>query len=152
MSTIPSGFTQLKLRANPFVDPLGPLFGKKEGDTIVVALRIEPRHCNPGGTCHGGMLMTMADMLLLINANVQGNIARYMVTVNLTCDFVGPAVEGDWLEGRATVLRASKNMVFANGIMTVADNPVARVNGIFKPTGEENPAFGRHSYLAEASA
>jgi hypothetical protein len=42
-------------------------------------------------------------------------------------------------------------MVFANGLMTVANKPVARVNGIFKPTGEENPAFGKHSYLADSS-
>jgi acyl-coenzyme A thioesterase PaaI-like protein len=93
------------------------------------------------------MLMTLADMFLLINANVQSGLARYMLTVNLTCDFVGPAVEGDWLEGRATVPRASKNMVFANGMMTVADKPVARVNGIFKPTGEENKAFSAQRYL-----
>lgn len=150
MSQIPDRFFELKLRDNPFINPLGPLYGKREGDSMVVGLRIEERHCNPGRTCHGGMLMTLADMLMLINNNVEGKIARYMLTVNLTVDFLGPAREGDWLEGRASVLRQSKNMVFASGIMTVGDQPVARVNGIFKPIGEVDKARHEHRYLDPA--
>ncbi|MGB7184153.1 MAG: PaaI family thioesterase [Burkholderiaceae bacterium] len=148
MSTIPTDFSALRLRANPFIDPLGPLYGKREAESLVLGLMIEPRHCNPGGSCHGGMLMTLADMLLLLNANAQTGIAQFMVTVNLTCDFVGPAVAGDWIEGRATVLKASRNMIFVNGVFTTGGKAVSRVNGIFKPTGEPNPAFASDNFLS----
>lgn len=141
MNQIPTDFSALKLRANPFIDRLGPLYGKREQGGLVLGLQIEERHCNPGGSCHGGMLMTLADMLLLLNANAQTGIAQFMVTVNLTCDFVGPAVQGNWIEGRASVLKASKNMIFVNGLFAVGSTAVTRVNGIFKPTGEPNPAF-----------
>lgn len=144
---IPAEFSVMKLRSNPFIDPIGPLYGKREDDSIALGLIIEPRHCNPGGTCHGGMLMTLADMLLLLNCNVQSGIEQYMITVNLTCDFVGPAMQGDWIEGRATVPRASKNMIFANGLFTSEDKPVARVNGIFKPTGTPNSVFSQREIL-----
>ncbi|MEZ5739652.1 MAG: PaaI family thioesterase [Burkholderiaceae bacterium] len=140
-ANVPDGFQPLKMRANPFIDPLGPLYGRREGDGLVIGLPIERRHCNPGGSCHGGMMMTLSDMLLILNANAQSGIAQFMLTVNLTCDFVGPANEGEWLEGRATMLRASPRMVFVHGLFTTGDKLVARCNGIFKPTGETNKAF-----------
>ncbi len=147
---IPEGFTPLTLRRNPFIDPLGPLYGRRDGDAIVIGLPVEERHCNPGGFCHGGMLMTLADMLLIFNSNSQTGIAQFMLTVNLTGDYIGPAPMGCWLEGTATVLRASKNMVFANGLFTANSQPVMRVNGIFKPTGESKGVFASDSLLPQA--
>ena len=147
-TTIPDGFTPIAMRANPFVDPLGPLYGRRDGDGIVVGLRIEERHCNPGGFCHDGMLMTLADMLLIYNSNTQSGIRQFMLTVNLTGDFIGPAPLGSWLEGHATMLRASRNMIFTNGMFTADGEPVLRVNGIFKPTGQANDMFTGDSLLA----
>lgn len=144
---VAAGFAPLALQPNPFIDPLGPLYGKRDDNHLVIGLSVEPRHCNPGGTCHGGMLMTLADMLLILNANAQTGMHRFMVTINLSCDFVGPAFEGNWIEGRATVLRASKNLIFVNGLIATSDASVARVNGIFKPTGDENPAYSIDSIL-----
>lgn len=132
---IPEGFTPYAMRPNPFIDPLGPLYAKPDGKGLVLGLRIEERHCNPAGNCHGGMLLTLADMLLIFNANRLSGIDQFMITVNLTCDFVGPAPLGSWIEGRAQLLRASRNLVFTNGLFTVDGAPVARVNGIFKPAG-----------------
>ena len=51
--------------------------------------------------CHGGMLATLADMLLLLGTNVQSKLGQFLLTVSLDIDFVGPVMEGDWLEGRA---------------------------------------------------
>jgi len=118
----------MTLRSNPFIDPLGPLYGRRENNSIVVGMVIE-------------------DMLLIVNANTQSGIEKYMVTVNLTCDFVGPAMQGDWIEGRASLLRASKNMIFINGMFTNNSKPVARVNAIFKPTGEPNSVFSQKEIL-----
>lgn len=149
---IPEGFAPLTMRENPFVDPLGPLYGKRENNGILIGLRVEERHCNPGGFCHGGMLMTLADMLLIFNSNAQSGIGQFMLTVNLTGDFIGPAPMGSWLEGSATMLRASKNMVFTNGLFQADGKPVLRVNGIFKPTGDPTRTFGPDSLLGPAES
>ncbi|MEZ5657452.1 MAG: PaaI family thioesterase [Burkholderiaceae bacterium] len=135
-SEIPAGFEPIAMRPNPYIDPLGPLYGMREDGGLVIGLRIERRHCNPAGNCHGGMLMTLADMLLIFNANEQTDHDSFMVTINLSCDFLGPAPEGVWLEGRAKVRRSGRNLVFVDGLFEAGGRPVARVNGIFKPTGE----------------
>ncbi len=96
-TNIPEGFLPLNIRPNPFLDPLGPLYGRRDGNGIAMGIRVQPRHCNPGGFCHGGMLMTLADMLLIFNSNAQSRITQFMLTVNLTGDFVGPAPMGCWL-------------------------------------------------------
>jgi uncharacterized protein (TIGR00369 family) len=144
----PRGFAPLKLWANPFIDSCGPLYGKREDGHLVLGLRVESRHCNPAGSCHGGMLMTFADMLLVLGANAQTGLQRFMTTVNLTCDFIGPVPEGVWLEGRMEVLKATRSLVFTQGSLDVEGQPVVRVNGILKPTGESDPRFSVERYFA----
>jgi uncharacterized protein (TIGR00369 family) len=146
---IPADFARLRLRPNPYIDGCGPLYGRREGDRLVLGLRIEHRHCNPAGSCHGGMLTTLADMLLVLGASVQSGQQRYMVTVNLSCDFIGPAAEGAWLEGRLEVLRTTRSLVFCEGMLSVDGQPVLRLSGIAKPSGESHPEFTLAGYLGD---
>ena len=97
------------------------------------------------------MIATLADMTLLFGCNLQGSIHQYLLTVTLTTDFLGPAQAGEWLEGTCQVLRAGRNMVFAQGLLAVGNRPVARLNGIFKPTGEPNsrPGLAREFGLVD---
>lgn len=149
--SIPRGFQPLRLRPNPYIDACGPLYGRREGDQLVLGLRVEQRHCNPARTCHGGMLTTLADMLLVLGASAQTGNTRYMLTVSLNCDFVGPAPEGSWIEGRLQVLRATRSLVFCQGLLTADGQPVLRSSGIAKPSGEPDPSFTIDSYLGNAA-
>jgi uncharacterized protein (TIGR00369 family) len=142
---IPTDFQAISMKANPFLENNGPLFGRLVDSRFTLGFRVEERHCNPGKTCHGGMLATLADMTLLLGCNLQGGIRQYLLTLTLTTDYLGPAHVGDWIEGRCEMLRASKNLVFAQGLLQVDDRIVARLNGIFKPTGEPNS----HTALAK---
>ena len=56
---VPEGFRQLDVR-DDFVGLIGPLWYKVEGDRIRVGLPLEPRHGNPMGWAHGGLLVTVA--------------------------------------------------------------------------------------------
>ena len=96
---LPAGFVPMRMPTNPFIDGIGPLYGRLDEGRFVLGIRIERRHCNPGGTCHGGMIMTLSDMLLLMGSNIEGGVNRYFTTVNVTCDFIAPAPEGAWVEG-----------------------------------------------------
>lgn len=149
---IPAGFRRLQLRPNPYVDACGPLYGRRDGDSLVLGLRVERRHCNPADSCHGGMLTTLADMLLVLGANVESGQQRYMLTVNLSCDFVGPAPLGSWIEGRLQVLRTTGSLVFCQGRLVADGQPVLRLSGIAKPSGDANPEFTLARYLGEAAA
>ncbi len=144
----PEGFRLLRLGTNPFLQVNGPLYGRLDEQQFVLGLCIERRHCNPAGYCHGGMLLTFADMTLIMGSNVQSDLHRYMTTVNLATDFIRAVPEGGWLEGRTQVLRVTRNLVFSQAILSVDGEIAARVSGILKPTGEADPRFGVERYFA----
>lgn len=144
-TSLPAGFKPVVFASNPYLEQVGPLYGRLDGDDFVLGFRVETRHCNPGGTCHGGMLMTLADMLLILGTNVQSHVQRYMTTVSVTNDFLAPAPMGSWLEGRVQVLRTTRSLIFVQGTMSLGDSPVLRTSGILKPVGESDPRFGRRS-------
>jgi uncharacterized protein (TIGR00369 family) len=145
---IPAGFTEIG-PTNAFMRANGPFYIRMEGRQVVVGLEVEERHCSSIGQCHGGMLMTLADLVLVIGVNIQANLSRFLPTVSVTCDFLGPAPKGAWLESRVEVLRTTRNLAFAQGLLTLGDGtPVARISGILKISGDPNPAFGPERYLA----
>ncbi len=145
---IPTGFSRIDLPSNFFLNANGPMFVKMEGEQLVLGLHVEERHCSSIGLCHGGMLMTLADLILTIGVNVQAKLSRFLPTVSVTCDFLGPAPKGAWLEARVQVLRTTRNLAFAQGLLTLADaTPVARISGILKIGGEPDPAYGPARYL-----
>jgi uncharacterized protein (TIGR00369 family) len=129
---IPEGFAPFKL-AMGFVHVNGPLYGKWDGTHLLLGFRVEERHCNPGRIAHGGMMATFADMLLPIACRFQSNIDMgFVPTVNLNCDFLAPAPLGAWVEGRAEVVRMTRNLLFAQGLAAADGEPCLRANGIFK--------------------
>ena len=60
---IPEGFKELRV-SDDFVGLIGPLWFKAEDDKLRVGLPLEPRHGNPMGWAHGGLLVTVADMVM----------------------------------------------------------------------------------------
>ena len=146
-AAVPEGFRPLNLPNNPFIEANGPLYGRMDGEQFVLGFLCEPKHCNPMMVCHGGMMSTLADMLLLLGTNIQGKLGQFMLTVSLDVDFLAPVKVGDWLEGRAEVMRAGKSIIFTQGRMTVAGAPVARVNAVLKPSGRPLADFTPGRYF-----
>ncbi len=130
---LPDGFTELRLGGD-FVKANGPLFERFEGEAYQLGFRVEKRHCNTMRICHGGMMATFCDMLLPITAfrRVASLGERFLPTVSLDIDYLAPAPLGAWVQGEAQVLRTTRSMVFAQGLVTADGEPVARVSGVFK--------------------
>jgi uncharacterized protein (TIGR00369 family) len=143
-SNIPEGFRPLQL-VTGFIEMVGPLYGKWDGDRLLMGFRVQPRHCNPGQVAHGGMLATFADMFVPIGARMQAKAdVGFAPTVNLTLDYIAPAKLGAWVEGRADFLRAGKSLFFAQGLATADGVLCLRASAIFKvtePTGFK-PSMG----------
>ncbi|HYF58875.1 MAG TPA: PaaI family thioesterase [Burkholderiaceae bacterium] len=142
---VPEGFVPMDFGTNPFVDSVGPLYGHRDeglAGRLVLGLRVERRHCSPSGYCHGGMLATLADMLMVVGASLQSGRDAFMTTVRLSTDFLAPVPEGAWLEGRLEVLRTTRNLVFCQGLYRVDGEPALRVDAIVKPLGEATVRSG----------
>jgi uncharacterized protein (TIGR00369 family) len=134
---IPAGFVELPFsKEDNFLGLTGPLYGKREGKKLVIGFRVEQRHSNIGGICHGGMLMTFADMQLGLGARFETDEEfGFMPTINLTADFLAPAPRGAWVEGRTDLLRTTRNFLFAQCIVSSNGAPAMRASGIMKTGG-----------------
>src|SRR3954469_12855569 len=146
MTEIPAGFAPLRLSMG-LLEAVGPLYGKWADDRLVLGFRVERRHCNPGQVAHGGMLATFADMLLPIAARFQSKAELgFLPTMNLTCDYLAPAPLGSWVEGRADLVKTTRNLLFAQGVATADRLPVLRANGIFKITSAGSSKSGDFTF------
>jgi uncharacterized protein (TIGR00369 family) len=129
---IPEGFRIIKV-GDPFVGNNGPLCAKWTGARLLLGFRVEKRHTNPLGMCHGGMLATFADMLIPCVSMYQVDMERrFLPTISLQIDYMGAAPLGAWVQGEADVLRTTRNMLFGQGLVTADGQPALRVSGIFK--------------------
>jgi len=56
----------------------------------------------------------------------------------MSCDYLAAAAMGSFVEGRGRCLRTTRNMVFAECLLTVAGAPVLRASGIMKVPSENS--------------
>ncbi|MAL79478.1 MAG: hypothetical protein CMN55_10250 [Sneathiella sp.] len=133
--TIPEGFTEFP-GAMGFIELCGPLLVKYEEGAAHLGLRVGDQHCNPANICHGGLLMTFADMQLGVGAQAASGMRVFLPTVHMSCDFVAPTPNGAWLEGRTQVTRRTRSMIFATCTLTADGETVFSASGIMKiPSG-----------------
>jgi uncharacterized protein (TIGR00369 family) len=133
---VPDGFRPARM-GGPFIALAGPLYARlradPEGVRLLMGFRVEQRHCNPLGMCHGGMLATFADMLMPMAAMYQaGGERRFLPTISLQMDYLAPAMLGAWVQGEAQILRTTRNLLFAQGLVSADGTPALRVSGVFK--------------------
>ena len=130
---IPAGFKPRHL-GDGFINANGPLYTRRAEAGMQMGFRVEPRHCNPMQICHGGMMATFCDMLLPMTAMVLNKEldGRFLPTINLQVDYLGPSPLGAWVQGEAQILRTTRTMVFMQGLVQADGTNVARVSGIFK--------------------
>ncbi len=136
---IPAGFRPIK-SGGEYIALNGPICFRRDADALVFGFRVQARHCNPMGICHGGWLATMADMIMPLGARAAAQLDdNFLLTVSMSLDFMGPASLGAWVEGRAQLLSRTKRMVFAQGMLTVDDKTILRCSGVFRI----GPPFGK---------
>ncbi|MDN5853702.1 MAG: PaaI family thioesterase, partial [Actinomycetia bacterium] len=123
----PNGFTRVG-RRSPFLDLLGALHVRDDDGQPVYGMRIRPEHANNRGAAHGGLLMTVADLVLGYTTAFASDPPLPLTTASMSIDFVGAAHVGDWLEGRAEIVRTGRSLAFATCYLTVDDRRVVRAS------------------------
>ena len=66
---------------------------------------------------------------------------RSLPTESLQIDYLAPAPLGSWVKGETEVLRVTRSLVFAQGLVSADGEPVARASAIMK-IGPAFPGLG----------
>ena len=153
---IPEGFRKLDV-ADEFVGLIGPLWFKAEGERLRVGLPLEARHGNPMGWAHGGLLVTVADMVMGAGSGHITGIRWPHPTISLSTEFVRGAKLGQWLEGTARIARRTINFCFCSCDLVCGGEIVLVASGVFKvpdidkiPKAElvtKVPTYAQHDHL-----
>jgi uncharacterized protein (TIGR00369 family) len=146
---VPDGYAPLPM-GGEFIGANGPLYLRHVGDDVRLGFRVELRHTNPMRICHGGMMASFCDMLLPVSVHRKSPEVgmRFLPTISLQIDYLAPAPLGAWIEGEAQVLRATRSLVFVQGLVSADGTPVARASGVFKI----GPPFGDAAAAPSASS
>ena len=135
MTDIPAGFKPL-FRTSPYLDAVGPFYSRGEGSGLVVALLAEEKHTNARGTVHGGVFATLADIALGYSAAFSVDPPLALITANLSLDYAGSAMVGDWIEARTDIQKIGRKMAFANAYISVGDERIVRASAAFLVGGK----------------
>ncbi|MFC3051345.1 PaaI family thioesterase [Kordiimonas pumila] len=125
----PAGFEPI-LSNSEFGWLNGPMFEKSDEAGWRRGFRVTQKHANVGGNCHGGMIMTFADIVASRAVMDVGDPP--FVTVRLVTDFVHAAFIGDWLEGEARAEMCDEGLVAIQGMVRCEGREIASISGLFK--------------------
>tara|TARA_R110000823_G_scaffold132777_10_gene261354 strand:+ start:3728 stop:4171 length:444 start_codon:yes stop_codon:yes gene_type:complete len=129
-SEIPQGFERLP-EGLGFADAMQPVYRRIDADCVSFGLIVQPQHGNSMGICHGGVLMTLADMAAASGVNHARGVMAGSVTINLGIDFIAAAHRGEWIQADAEQVNMKRRFGFCNGTLHCAQRTIARFNGTF---------------------
>ncbi len=130
----PKGF-RLRAVKSPFLEANGPFFEKHDAESdkdsaYHVRMPVLRRHCNRMGVAHGGMMMTLADSVLIGAA--ARRFGRPILTVQMEARLLSAARLGDMLEARAWNERSGGRLAFCNLEIKRGDRLVLLGSGVFR--------------------
>lgn len=105
-------------------------------------LRLKDFHMNGGGSAHGGLLMTILDVVLACSTLGQGS-GRSCVTVELKVNFMRPGgVAGDLVIAQGFLRSNGKSLAFCDGeVRNERGELLATGSGTFKYVARKSPAL-----------
>jgi uncharacterized protein (TIGR00369 family) len=131
LNAIPDGFRPSQ-RSSGYLDLIGPIYEAGEGANYRIGLRVEERHANTKGYCHGGVLSAIADVYLGRIAALSMTKPCKFLTSHLSIDYLSAAPVGAWLEAVGQVDRIGRSLAHSSGRI-LADGTIAvRCAGVFQ--------------------
>jgi acyl-coenzyme A thioesterase PaaI-like protein len=108
----------------------GPVF--RGGEVFI--FDIAPQHLNSDERLHGGMMMSLASIVLgevarETAANAEAGAETRPLSIN--CDFVSAGAAGERVEGRAHVTRATRTVLFISGDLKVGERVLMTATGVY---------------------
>ena len=131
---VPGGFEAFA--SSPFFALVGPAWIRRGDVPPTFGMRIELRHCNSGGTAHGGLLAALADLALGHGIRAVAGPDVRLVTAGLSVDFARPVAVGEWVEAQADIQQRTRRTVFANCYLVSDGQRAVRASGIYTISGD----------------
>jgi uncharacterized protein (TIGR00369 family) len=98
-----------------------------------VALTLEPRHMNSWHVTHGGVVMTLLDVVMSMAGRSLDPEARGGVTIEMKTSFMEPGGKaGSRIVAKGHAFHRSTTMCFCEGELWNDDRMVAKAMGTFK--------------------
>lgn len=142
---VPEGFRPLVLKG-PFDESLGALHYRRGENGFTVGFTVRRGHCNPHGILHGGAIASIADISMGISSRLPTRGRAKVVTASLAIDYIGSAVEGDWVEARSEVVNVGRRLIIVECGLWKDRRRIARANSTFAPIGEREAAPDAYLY------
>ncbi|MDY7537309.1 PaaI family thioesterase [Undibacterium sp. RTI2.1] len=118
---------------NPFLHDLGVEFLEMDGGNAKLTLDLTERHMNSWQIVHGGVLMTMLDVVMAMAGRSLCEDLKGVVTVEMKTTFLQPGgITGGHIEARGHAFHRSTTMCFCEGEIWNGDKLVAKAMGTFK--------------------
>ena len=117
----------------PFLDSLGVEFLGMENGEARVALTLTSHHMNSWQVGHGGVTMTLLDVVMAMAGRSLEPTAQAGVTVEMKTSFLQPAGQpGSRVTAIGKAFHRSTTMVFCEAELWNGDRLVAKAMGTFK--------------------
>ena len=126
---LPAGFVPVDLGAG-WSQELGQIH--VDHANHLYAFRVERRHSNPVGVCHGGAMATFADAQIIAVHAGAATIATHAPTVSLSIDYLAPTPLDAWVIGRVQLVRATRTLIFTQALFEADGTTVVRSNAIYR--------------------
>jgi acyl-CoA thioesterase len=117
----------------PFLSDLGVEFLGMENGEAAVAINLLPRHMNSWHVTHGGVTMTLLDVVMSMAGRSLDPDARGGVTIEMKTSFLQPGGHpGSRLIAKGKAVHRSTTICFCEGELWNGDKLVAKATGTFK--------------------
>ncbi len=117
----------------PFINDLGVEYVSAGDGKACVALTLDERHLNSWKVAHGGVIMTLLDVVMAVAGRSLDPQAGGGVTVEMKTSFLQPGKAGSRLTATGTAFHRSTTMAFCDGEVRDEENRlVAKALGTFK--------------------
>jgi uncharacterized protein (TIGR00369 family) len=116
-----------------FIKELGVEYLDSGDGRARLALDLQPWHLNSWHVVHGGVLMSLLDVVMSLAGRTLAPEARAGVTVDMTTSFVQPGGSEGRLIALGTAYHRTRTMCFCDGeIRDPRDRLIAKATGTFK--------------------
>jgi uncharacterized protein (TIGR00369 family) len=130
VDAVPPDFERLP-QGLGYTDSLQPIYRRITPETASFGLLVEPQHGNMMGICHGGVLMTLADITAATGVNLARGVTAGSPTVHLSIDYISSARLGQWVQANVEQVSTKRRFGFCSGAIYNAAGVVARFSGTF---------------------
>ena len=127
---IPEGFERMP-KGLGFTDILQPRYRRVRDGRVALGMFVQDNHTNMLQICHGGVLMTLADVAAASAVNHAREKVAGAPTINLSFDFIAAARVGDWLQAQADRVTVKRRFGFSSGVVESAERIIMRFSGNF---------------------